>query len=83
MKIKLKLIGILLVLCMVGTILTTGSFAEEVNGVWTDYAASAFDGGSGTKDDPYKIATAEQLALLASDVNSGIATKPTPMIILF
>ena len=75
MKIKLKLIGILLVLCMVGTILTTGSFAEEVNGVWTDYAASSFDGGSGTKDDPYKIATAEQLALLASDVNSGIADK--------
>lgn len=75
MKIKLKLIGILLVLCMVGTILTTGSFAEEVNGVWTDYAASSFDGGSGTKDDPYKIATAEQLALLASDVNSGIAGK--------
>ena len=75
MKIKRKLIGILLVLCMVGTILTTGSFAEEVNGIWTDYAASSFDGGSGTKDDPYKIATAEQLALLASDVNSGIAGK--------
>lgn len=75
MKIKLKLIGILLVLCMVGTVLTTGSFAEEVNGVWTDYAASSFDGGSGTKEDPYKIATAEQLALLASDVNSGIADK--------
>ena len=75
MKIKRKLIGILLVLCMVGTILTTGSFAEEINGIWTDYAASSFDGGSGTKDDPYKIATAEQLALLASDVNSGIAGK--------
>ena len=75
MKIKRKFIGILLVLCMVGTILTTGSFAEEVNGIWTDYAASSFDGGSGTKDDPYKIATAEQLALLASDVNSGIAGK--------
>lgn len=34
-------------------------------------AASSFDGGSGTKSDPYQIATAEQLALLAEKVNGG------------
>lgn len=44
-------------------------------GFWTDYAAAAFEGGSGTKEDPYQIATAEQLALLASDVNSGESSK--------
>ena len=34
-------------------------------------AASSFDGGSGTESDPYQIATAEQLALLAEKVNGG------------
>ena len=34
-------------------------------------AAEAFDGGSGTEEDPYQIATAEQLALLAKYVNEG------------
>ncbi|HIX21827.1 MAG TPA: hypothetical protein H9984_05700 [Candidatus Parabacteroides faecavium] len=38
---------------------------------WADNAASAFDGGSGTEEDPYQIATAEQLAYLAVKANEG------------
>ena len=45
------------------------------DGVWTAYATDSFEGGSGTKDDPYKIKTAEQLAKLAADINSGIGDK--------
>ena len=36
-----------------------------------DLYAQNYAGGSGTKDDPYQIATAEQLAKLARDVNNG------------
>lgn len=39
---------------------------------WSDNAATAFAGGSGTEADPYQIETAEQLAKLAADVNSGV-----------
>lgn len=42
------------------------------DGIWTDYAAAEFAGGTGTEADPYRISTAEQLAKLAKDVNSGI-----------
>jgi len=44
-------------------------------GVWTDYTdggANNFGGGSGTEEDPYQIATPEQLAKLAKDINSGV-----------
>ena len=44
-------------------------------GSWTDYAASSFASGSGTKEEPYVINSAEQLAKLAKDINSGIAGK--------
>ena len=40
---------------------------------WTDYAAAAFAGGSGTETDPYQIANGAQLALWAK--NSGTYTK--------
>ena len=40
--------------------------------VWNgDAVAKAFAGGSGTADNPYVIATAEQLALLAAQVKAG------------
>ncbi len=39
---------------------------------WSDNAATAFAGGSGTKADPYQIETPEQLAKLAADINSGV-----------
>lgn len=50
----------------------TAMAAEAPEGVWTDYAADSFESGSGTQADPYVIATAEQLAKLAVDVNSGV-----------
>ena len=46
-------------------------------GSWADNAASAFDGGSGTKEDPYQIATAEQLAKLSKDVSEGTSYQGT------
>ena len=45
--------------------------AGTPEGSWAGNAASAFDGGSGTKEDPYQIATAEQLAYLAVKANEG------------
>ncbi len=40
-------------------------------GEWNDNASDSYEGGSGTQQDPYKIATAEQLAKLSNDVNNG------------
>ena len=42
--------------------------------LWKFCAAESFAGGTGTSADPYQIATAEQLAKLAVDVNSGKST---------
>ena len=73
MKLKQKLLTLVLSLCMVAACLPVVASAETApQGLWTDYAAAAFAGGTGTKADPYQIATAEQLALLAKDVNSGV-----------
>lgn len=76
MKLKQKILTLVLSLCMVAACLPVVVSAETApQGLWTDYAAAAFAGGSGTKADPYQIATAEQLALLAKDVNSGAGSK--------
>lgn len=76
MKLKQKILTLVLSLCVVAACLPVVASAETApQGLWTGYAASAFDGGSGTKADPYQIATAEQLALLAADVNSGAGSK--------
>lgn len=73
MKLKQKILTLVLSLCMVAACLPVVASAETApQGLWTDYAAAVFAGGSGTKADPYQIATAEQLALLAKDVNSGV-----------
>ena len=73
MKLKQKILTLVLSLCMVAACLPVVASAETApQGLWTDYAAAAFAGGTGTKADPYQIATAEQLALLAKDVNSGV-----------
>lgn len=36
-------------------------------GNWTDHAAESFAGGNGTEEDPYQIANAAQLALIAKE----------------
>ena len=41
---------------------------------WLNHAATSFAGGSGTQSDPYQIATASQLALLAKNVYNGTGT---------
>ena len=45
----------------------SGNVSKEWNGTIAD----SYDGGTGTEEDPYLIATGEQLALLASEVNNG------------
>lgn len=83
MKLKKTILALVLSLCMVAACLPVVASAEDApQGLWTDYAATAFVGGSGTKDAPYQIATAEQLALLAKDVNSGSTTHSGEYFIL-
>lgn len=67
-----KLLGLVLVVCMLFTLAPTTARADVTTEKWTDFTAADFAGGSGTKDDPYQIATAGQLAKLASEVNSGV-----------
>ncbi len=38
---------------------------------WSGKVATSYESGSGTSEDPYEIATAEQLALLAQQANEG------------
>ena len=38
---------------------------------WDGTVAEAYDGGNGTAEDPYQIATPQQLALLAQQTNDG------------
>ena len=72
---KKQLLGLLLAVFMVLTLAPTTARADVTTEIWTDSAATDFAGGSGTKDDPYQIATAEQLAKLAKEVNSGVYGK--------
>ncbi len=46
---------------------------QAQTGYWSDYAASGFSSGTGTKTDPYQIKTAEELAFLSNQVNSGVS----------
>lgn len=69
---KKKLLGLLLAVFMVLTLAPTTARADVATEKWTDFDAPDFAGGAGTKDDPYQIATAGQLAKLAKEVNSGI-----------
>ena len=63
-----------LVLC-VGYMPAVAEAKDAPTGVWSDYAASAFAGGSGTAADPWQITTPEQLAKLAADINSGVVSE--------
>ncbi len=68
---------------MIVTCLPMAALADNVpQGRWTEYAADTFAGGNGTKDDPYQIGTAEQLALLVKDVNAGSKTHTGEYFIL-
>lgn len=75
MRTKKILLSLLLMFGMILGVMPMTVVAAEANDAWTSYAASEFAGGSGTKEDPYQIVTAEQLAKLASEVNSGVVGK--------
>ena len=72
-----KFLGVLLAVCMVITMNTVSAYTDS--GVqdtkWDEYAATEFAGGTGTKDDPYRIENGEQLAKLAKDVSAGNTHK--------
>ena len=72
---KKKLLGLLLAVFMVLTLAPTTARADVTTEKWTDFVATDFAGGTGTKDDPYQIANAQQLAKLAEEVNSGVYGK--------
>lgn len=62
------LLGILTLWLMCGQTL----WAQTTNKYYSiDICADSYAGGDGSKTNPYEIATAEQLAKLASDVNNG------------
>lgn len=61
------LLGILTLWLMCGQTL----WAQTTNKYSIDIYADSYAGGDGSKTNPYEIATAEQLAKLASDVNNG------------
>ena len=61
----------MLSLVMSITMLSSVSAKEasiEYQGVWTDYAAKEYAAGDGTKESPYLIKDASELALLAKNV---------------
>ncbi len=51
-------------------------------GAWDGTVATGFAGGSGSSADPYQIATAEQLAFLAQEVNKGTAAYKSACYVL-
>ena len=71
MKKSGKILGVLLAVCMVITMNVVSAYADSSVPVtrWDNYAATEFAGGTGTKDDPYRIENGEQLAKLSKDVS--------------
>lgn len=74
-----RLIATLLAFCLLVGLLpaiplkaqAADSSSRAITWLWTDFAAEGFASGSGSESDPYLIATAEQLAYLAVQVNAG------------
>lgn len=77
MKKSGKILGVLLAVCMVITMNVVSAYADSSvpDTKWNDYAATKFAGGTGTKDDPYRIENGEQLAKLSKDVWEGNTYK--------
>lgn len=75
---KKNILAVLIAAALCLGLLPVTAFADPVpEDIWTNYAAESFNAGSGTVEDPYQIATAEQLAKLANDVNGGISYDNT------
>lgn len=48
------------------------SAADSSSDTWDHHKAERFSGGDGSQENPYQIASPQELAKLASDINSGI-----------
>ena len=72
-----KFLGVLLAVCMVITMNVVSAYADSSVPVtrWDNYAATKFAGGTGTKDDPYRIENGKQLAKLSKDVSERTTYK--------
>lgn len=75
---KHKIIPMIVCLMLCVALMPAAAYADNAKttpaeplGIWTDHAAAAFAGGSGTAEDPYQIATPQQMAKLAKDINAG------------
>lgn len=79
-----KLLAVLLTIAMLLSTLTCATLisASAESDVWDGTVATDFAGGSGKSDDPYLIANAEQLALLASKTGDNGNYKLTADIYL-
>lgn len=74
MKLK-KALSLLLAMTILLAIVPTTTFAKDKSGnTWEGNVASNFAAGTGTDVDPYQISTGDELAFLASEVNSGKTT---------
>ena len=66
-----KLGAIIALTLMLVLIFPMISNAEEQEETWADYIAESYAGGNGTKETPYQIETAEQLARMAYEDTEG------------
>ena len=64
-----------LLILVIGIIAASRCFANDVKDCWDGTVAETYDGGDGTQENPYQIANAEQLALLAQQTNNGIGAN--------
>ena len=67
---KKKIVSLLVTMGLAASLVPVSVFADGTE-VWDGSIAKAFAGGTGTKDDPYEIATGAQLAYLGESVNAG------------
>ena len=67
---KKKLVSLLVAVGIAAGVAPVSVFADGTE-VWDGSIAKDFAGGTGTKDDPYEIATGAQLAYLGENVKSG------------
>lgn len=73
MKSATRILAVLLCVVLAAVMMPMMSIVAD-NGnasIWDGTASNSFESGKGTADDPFVIATAQQLAYLAQDVHSG------------
>ena len=71
-KIWASMLAVLLIALLIMPMAVSVSAAQETpTDKWVNHVAASFAGGTGTENDPYQIATADQLALLSKNVADG------------